>query len=255
MNKHQKVSVKNGILSRLREILSDLIKFPEGCHFAQPIDPDRQNLPTYRKIIESPMDFGTIMRNIEANTYKDDIDQAFYDVFLTIDNCFHFNPPENLVSQHCRKIQIRLIKQLRMHPRIPIALIDLLDRTKPTRWWKNGVMKSPQEVFTSDKFILSTGPFPSPTQCLQPLEEDPVPLSLNERTELYKILQTLQPEFIEKVCELLVESSRGEGRIIEGNKVRFELEILHPLSQRHIYNYAKQCMDLQLECLTPIEET
>ncbi|KAK2954356.1 hypothetical protein BLNAU_10688 [Blattamonas nauphoetae] len=137
--------MKNGILSRLREILGDLIKFPEGRHFAQPIDPERQNLPTYRTIIESPMDFGTVMRNIEANTYKDDIDQAFFDIFLTIDNCFHFNPPENLVSQHCRKMQTRLIKQLRMQPRIPIVLIDLLDRTKPTRWWKDGLMKSQQE--------------------------------------------------------------------------------------------------------------
>lgn len=52
------------------ELLKEIMKLPLAVYFLEPVDPIKLNIPDYVTIITKPMDFGTISKNIERNTYE-----------------------------------------------------------------------------------------------------------------------------------------------------------------------------------------
>lgn len=57
-------------LSKCKDILKELSKQPLSIYFNDPVDPVKLNIPDYFTIIKEPMDFGTIRKNLESNSYS-----------------------------------------------------------------------------------------------------------------------------------------------------------------------------------------
>ena len=54
------------------------------------MDPTRDNCPEYFKVINTPMDFGTILNKVYLDIYKSS-EEFWKDIGLVIKNCLKFN--------------------------------------------------------------------------------------------------------------------------------------------------------------------
>jgi len=55
-----------------------------------PVDPERDNVPNYRKVITNPMDLGTCLNRIYLDYYKN-TQQFWTDLGFVFKNCRKFN--------------------------------------------------------------------------------------------------------------------------------------------------------------------
>ena len=65
--------------------------------FNTPVDPDRQNLPTYYSIVQQPMDLGTIRDRLARGEYTSSRDLVA-DIRLVFQNAKKFNPPTHFIA-------------------------------------------------------------------------------------------------------------------------------------------------------------
>ncbi len=88
----------------LREIMKKKTAFP----FNEPVCPKTHGCPDYLERIKSPMDFGTIKKNIEDGKYNNAI-EIVKDVRLVASNCRQYNTPSHEFSRwatdHERKME------------------------------------------------------------------------------------------------------------------------------------------------------
>lgn len=80
----------------LMQILEDLLKIPESWPFHRPVS--RTEYPHYFKIIERPLDLGTIKARIKRYYYPS-VAAFLDDVRLVRDNCLAFNGADHIFSQ------------------------------------------------------------------------------------------------------------------------------------------------------------
>ena len=81
-----------------RKVLSELLKPKYTAMtwpFLRPVDPVAENLPTYHKIVKSPMDLGTVSTKLDSGQYEN-AKEFEIDMRLIVKNCCLFNPPETL---------------------------------------------------------------------------------------------------------------------------------------------------------------
>ncbi|KAI1321818.1 hypothetical protein EDD11_000094 [Mortierella claussenii] len=84
-------SNKAAELSKCKKVLKKLMDDPCAFEFLQPVDPIRQGIPQYLKIISHPMDLGTIQQKLKTDAYKS-AGEVRDDIELVIFNCRKFNP-------------------------------------------------------------------------------------------------------------------------------------------------------------------
>ncbi|KAK1304197.1 Transcription factor GTE12 [Acorus calamus] len=70
--------------------------------YAEPVDPEE--LPDYYDVIEHPMDFGTVRRNLDRSAYSN-LEQLESDVFLICTNAMQYNAPHTIYFKQARSIQ------------------------------------------------------------------------------------------------------------------------------------------------------
>lgn len=63
-----------------------------------PVDAEALNLPDYYDVIKQPVDLGTIKRKYDAKQYAS-VDEFRSDIILMCQNCFTYNPPDQLVHR------------------------------------------------------------------------------------------------------------------------------------------------------------
>ncbi len=112
--------------TKAREVLKNLLKLPEAGIFSRPVDPIQDGCPTYSLFlhhtlaltnsigryfdeIKNPMDFGTMMQNLNSGKYST-MEEFCRDVELTFSNCRLFNPPTTYPIQ-CADIVERVFKK------------------------------------------------------------------------------------------------------------------------------------------------
>lgn len=79
-------------MKKVRSVLQAIYRTKEAAIFYYPIDPVRDNAPTYYEEIKYPMDLSKIDRKLKAGEYKTMGDFAA-DMRLMFANCRQFNPP------------------------------------------------------------------------------------------------------------------------------------------------------------------
>jgi len=95
-----------------RKILNKLIKHQYGWPFNQPVDPAALNIPDYLDIIERPMDFGTILKQLNRNAYTS-IEEFRQDVSLVFSNAMTYNASTSdvyIMAQTLQNVFLDLFK-------------------------------------------------------------------------------------------------------------------------------------------------
>ncbi|CAO2206035.1 unnamed protein product [Urochloa humidicola] len=84
---------------RCAEILVRLRRSKHSVWFNSPVDVEGLKLHDYRAVIRSPMDLGTVKRNLASGRYPSH--EAFADdVRLTFNNALRYNPPDHHVHRY-----------------------------------------------------------------------------------------------------------------------------------------------------------
>ena len=81
-----------GMVRVCTSILDDLMKLEFADVFSDPVDPEKQSVPTYFDVVKHPMDLGTVRRNLRRGAYSCPARFA-EDVRLVWENCVLFNKP------------------------------------------------------------------------------------------------------------------------------------------------------------------
>lgn len=56
------------VVSKLLNFTKDDVHY--GIHFMEPVNPERDGCPNYRRIVNNPMDLGTILNRLYLDYYK-----------------------------------------------------------------------------------------------------------------------------------------------------------------------------------------
>lgn len=86
-----------------KKLLTTLMERHFGHVFNVPVDLEKY--PTYLEVVQKPMDFGTIKKNIDSNVYTS-VDDFIADVHLVLDNARTFNRPNSLVHHMADALQV-----------------------------------------------------------------------------------------------------------------------------------------------------
>lgn len=107
------------------DILKEMLKFPPGIYFKEPVDYVRLQIPDYPNIITNPMDFSTIKGKLDASIYNTP-EQFADDMRLIFRNATTYNADrEHVVHKAARDCQSRfedrfraLMKQLTQNTQV-----------------------------------------------------------------------------------------------------------------------------------------
>lgn len=96
----QKTSEKE----KMDHILTTIMANPHAFEFLRPVDPVKQGIPEYTRIIRHPMDLGKIKSRFDNDQYPDA--QAMdRDMRLMFNNCYTFNPPNTYVHNESKMLE------------------------------------------------------------------------------------------------------------------------------------------------------
>lgn len=84
-------------VQRCSLLIEDLMKSPMTVPLRAPVDPVKDGVPDYLKIIKKPMDLGRIKRNLKTMVYGS-IDDFYNDIKLVCDNAKLFNGAESMLG-------------------------------------------------------------------------------------------------------------------------------------------------------------
>ena len=96
---------------RIKELLRSIMFKTVAAPFNQPVDPEALNLPTYRALIERPMDLGTIKDNLRNGLYAN-MGEFYNDVTLTFENAMKFNPKGHYIHSNAELLLAEVRKGL-----------------------------------------------------------------------------------------------------------------------------------------------
>ncbi|KAI8088239.1 hypothetical protein BDF21DRAFT_378346 [Thamnidium elegans] len=89
---------------KMEQVLAKTIANPHAFEFLRPVDPIKQGIPQYTKIIKHPMDLGKIKSRFKNGQYPHA--QAMdRDMRLMFSNCYTFNPPDTYVHDESKKLE------------------------------------------------------------------------------------------------------------------------------------------------------
>ena len=91
-------------LEKCAAILSHIMESQHAFEFLRPVDPIKQGIPSYSKVIKEPMDLGTVKAKLANNDYTDPR-QFDQDVRLVFKNCYTFNPPNTYVYGEAQQLE------------------------------------------------------------------------------------------------------------------------------------------------------
>ncbi|KAL0580698.1 hypothetical protein V5O48_001339 [Marasmius crinis-equi] len=95
---------------KCKDLLKTLLKVEGGAIFARPVDPVADGCPTYLEEIKHPMDFGTMLANLNTSHYRT-MDEFREDVQLVLNNCRQFNPPTTYPWQCAENVEKVFLKE------------------------------------------------------------------------------------------------------------------------------------------------
>lgn len=95
---------------QILDILDNILSYHTAAFFDHPIDPVRDQLPTYFNIVKRPMDLGTIRNKIECNEYND-VASFIADVELVWANAILFNGRNSFMYSIVRYLQTKFKEQ------------------------------------------------------------------------------------------------------------------------------------------------
>jgi hypothetical protein len=116
------------------KIHTELFKWPLTSPFRVPVDPVRDNAPTYFQVVSSPMDLTTMKRKLSDGSYKSS-NEFVDDFYLICDNAIKFNGESSLFAFIALDLKNWITEQYRNKPTSSEdewhrKLTDVIDRLR-----------------------------------------------------------------------------------------------------------------------------
>ncbi|CAJ1053873.1 bromodomain-containing protein 4-like isoform X4 [Xyrichtys novacula] len=178
-----------------KEVLKTLWKHNFAWPFQTPVDAIKLNLPDYYKIINSPMDMGTIKKRLENNYYWN-AQECIQDFNTMFTNCYIYNKPGDdivLMAEALEKVFLCKITEMPQEEK-EIALVTK-GRRGPRR--DTGLIKSDSgQDSSSPSTTPHTRGFSSPSTTPQPrsIPTTPGPPALTQPQPQPQPQPQLQPQ-------------------------------------------------------------
>ncbi|XP_063950179.1 uncharacterized protein LOC108204756 isoform X3 [Daucus carota subsp. sativus] len=107
---HQDPRYNEEELSAALLVIKIIMKSDAAQPFNVPVDPDLLGIPDYYDIIDTPMDFGTIRKNLEDGVKYVNSEDVFRDVQLIWQNCSKYNKKGAYVLELMKRVKINFMK-------------------------------------------------------------------------------------------------------------------------------------------------
>ena len=89
---------------KLKSILDKILFRKDSIIFHEPVDYIGLNLTDYLRIIQRPMDLGTVKKNLENRAYQF-VEQCLNDIQLTYANCMLYNSGDSYYFNTAKKLE------------------------------------------------------------------------------------------------------------------------------------------------------
>lgn len=116
-------------LKYMKEHLEKLMNHPLAIAFLEPVDPEAEGLPNYKKVIKRPMDLGTIKKKLHDDKYKT-VDEFVEDINLVWQNAIKFNGKKSLLKSCAEKLQKKCDRWFQVIPRDEIEVWEMEVRNR-----------------------------------------------------------------------------------------------------------------------------
>ncbi|WCJ40278.1 DNA-binding bromodomain-containing protein [Euphorbia peplus] len=90
-------------------VIKKVMKMDEAVPFLAPVDPVAQGLPDYFKVIDTPMDFGTICSNLQSGVKYMNSDDVYKDVNYIWENCRNYNKKGDYIVYLMKRVKKKFI--------------------------------------------------------------------------------------------------------------------------------------------------
>lgn len=107
---HQDPQYDEEELSAALLVIKIIMKSDAAQPFNVPVDPDLLGIPDYYDIIDTPMDFGTIRKNLEDGVKYVNSEGVFKDVQLIWENCSKYNKKGAYVLELMKRVKTNFMK-------------------------------------------------------------------------------------------------------------------------------------------------
>ncbi|KAI8636070.1 hypothetical protein BD408DRAFT_377484 [Parasitella parasitica] len=91
-------------MEKMSAVLNKTMSSDHAYEFLRPVDPVKQGIPQYAKIIKTPMDLGTIKSRLVNHQYIN-AQGMDNDMRLMFRNCYTFNPPSTYVYDKAKHLE------------------------------------------------------------------------------------------------------------------------------------------------------
>ncbi|KAK7246907.1 hypothetical protein RIF29_41778 [Crotalaria pallida] len=92
------------------EVIRKVMKMDAAEPFNVPVNPEALGIPDYFDIIDTPMDFGTICRNLEKNEKYKNSEDVFKDVQYIWGNCYKYNNKGDYIVDLMKRVKKNFMK-------------------------------------------------------------------------------------------------------------------------------------------------
>lgn len=243
-------------MSQCSSVLKKLMGHRDGWVFNEPVDTVALALSDYHRVIEKPMDLGTIKSKLDKNQYNS-AKQFASDVRLTFHNAMKYNPQGHdvhkmadgllcLFEENWRPVREKLecgadegeSEVLSQAPGSPAAIQGFLSQPKTS---KNMVLDNNGKVTKSKAIVKPQAPSkPKPITRPAGSSEPKRNMSYQEKANLVGSLQLLPAQMQDDVIRLMKERNPALDQKVDEMEVdidSFDNETLWKLDQ-----YVKDCL-------------
>ncbi|OMO75206.1 hypothetical protein CCACVL1_16303, partial [Corchorus capsularis] len=91
-------------------VIKKVMKMEAAAPFNEPVNPEALGIPDYFDIIDTPMDFGTICKNLENSDKYMNSEDVFKDVQYIWDNCCKYNNKGDAILDLMRRVKKNFMK-------------------------------------------------------------------------------------------------------------------------------------------------
>ncbi|KAM3377742.1 bromodomain-containing factor 2 [Capsicum galapagoense] len=107
---HRDVRLNKQELNIALEVIRKIMKMEAAEPFNTPVDPIALGIPDYFDVIDTPMDFGTICRNLESGVKYMNSEDVYKDVQYIWNNCYKYNNKGDYVMDLMKRVKKNFAK-------------------------------------------------------------------------------------------------------------------------------------------------
>jgi len=111
-------------------VMRAVFKHQHSWPFTVPVDTVKFNLPDYFKIVEYPMDLGTVRKRLENNYYWC-ARECMDDVQLIFKNCYRYNKPGEDVTLMGQSLEKLFLNKMKSMPPVEAVMPGEKKKAKP----------------------------------------------------------------------------------------------------------------------------